>query len=265
MNYPIPRIGPAKGPRAETTIKANKFHNVSSAAEPELSVDCGRTADSKQTHAEPELSVDCGRTADSKQTHRDKRKRKVPELPGPIICGTAIDSKQIQAYVIKHTSSWVARKEVLNRNKNLLQLRVMVAALKAETNTRVVTSNPDPRSTAQLQSCISMLTVECSVMKWELRFLTHIYNARRGKSADIAAAARSMARLHDKRIDALETVTEADLSQDTDLVAVVAADHEGKSSTFFNGGGVKAIADRYMFRQKWEKDVLALCQAQRFT
>ena len=187
-----------------------------------------------------------------------------PGPPGPIICGTTIDSKQIHVYVVKHTASWAARTEALVRDKSLLQLREMVAALENETNTRVVTSNPDPRSTAQLRSCIRMLTVECSVMKWELRFLTHVYNARRGNATDVAAAASSMARLHDKRIEALELVTEADLSDDTDLVAVV-ADAEGNSTAHINGGGVVAISDRYMFRHAWEKDVLALCQARRYT
>jgi|AACY02.5.fsa_nt_gi hypothetical protein len=182
-----------------------------------------------------------------------------PPPPGPIICGDTIDSKEIREYVVRHTATWTERKETLSRDTNLLKLRLAVAAINVG-NAVVFTSNADPRTTDQLESCIRMLTVECAVMKWELRFLTHIYNARSGKAAHIKAAAVAMARLHSKRVEALETVTEADLAEDTQLMAVV-ANNEGEQSVYRNGGGVKAIADRYMIRHAWEKSVLALCRA----
>ena len=178
---------------------------------------------------------------------------------GPISSGTVISSAKMHTYVTKHMIRWTERKETLTVDRDLLQLRLAVAAIEKEANTVVVTQNADPRTNEQLRTSIRMLKVECSVMKWELRFLTHIFNARKGKAADIDAAAAAMAGLHEKRVEALETITEADVSSDMDLMAIISTG--SGQSVHKNGGGVRAIADQYMFRHQWESEILALCRA----
>ena len=172
-----------------------------------------------------------------------------------------IDSKAVRKHVVDHRAAWTARKRALRCDKALLKKRAAVnTVLKGCANAVVVAVNKDPRSTVQIETCVGMLTIECKVMQAEIRFLTFVYNARKRKPADIAAAAAALASLHELRVTALEAITEADVSGDTKLVAVVAS-ATGTPSLHENGGGVKIIADRYMERYRWETRVMGMCRA----
>jgi hypothetical protein len=174
-----------------------------------------------------------------------------------------IDSKSMRENVLMHTNTWKERKTHLKRDKWLLELRETTATLGEHGNVVPVVFNPDPRTTEQIRDCITFIESECDIMQYEIRFLTHVYNARSGKAAHITMAAEAMKQLHVLRVDALEKITEADLLDDTKVIAVLESS-EGEPSIHKNGGGVKAIADRYMHRYTWETTVLALCRAGKY-
>lgn len=163
-----------------------------------------------------------------------------------------IISKWIRKHVIRVRVEWNTRKKVLFCEKRLLERR------------GANEPDSDSRTTGQIAYRVDTLQLECDVMQWEIRYLTHVYNARSGKATHITAAENAMAKLHELRVESLGTITDADLSNNTKLTVVIQSP-EGEKTVFKNGGGVKAIADRYMAKYKWELDILALCRAGKYT